>query len=146
MYQLFTWDNMDILSIYKGMFYAVNGICSMTYYPNRPQTIDDSINDFMIVSLPSIILNNEISNDDSYDWNDTTAQFEIYVKDKITTSNPSGSRMDVLSQKLNSLKSKFPIVDKENKFKINRYRIFPPIPDSYGFHYIIVQAHLTTLF
>lgn len=134
------------MSIYKGMYAAANGICSMTCFPNRPKTIDSTINDFIVVALPSILKNKEISDSDSFNWNETTAQFEIYVKDVITTSNPTGSRIDVLDSKINALKSKFPIVDRTYGIKLNKPRYFPIIPDDYGFHYIIIQANLTTLF
>ena len=137
---------MDIQLLLKGMDYAVNGICSKTYYPERPTSLDASVSDFIVVSLPSIIDNKEQDEKGGYNWYETTAQIEVYIKDIPTTANPVGLRSDVLTAKINSIKALFPIKDKVNGFKMIRPRFFPIMKDDSGFHFMIIQSKLTTLF
>mgnify|MGYP003495403337 CR=1 FL=1 len=121
-------------------------VCATEFNTSRVIPPDASVSDFIVVSLPSIIDNKEQDEKGGYNWYETTAQIEVYIKDIPTSANPVGLRSDVLTAKINSIKALFPIKDKINGFKMIRPRFFPIMKDDSGFHFMIIQAKLTTLF
>lgn len=134
---------ISIKEILKSVYDAVEGICERTFIQDRPKSVIESINDYIVVRAVSSFSNMEIDEKGSYDYYNTTIQIEVYVKDRINASNPNQIDINTLDEKVTSVLSLFPIKD-SNIFAM-RPRVSLSISDGNGFHCTIIQARLTTL-
>lgn len=135
-------DMMDILEV---MYEAAKEVCENVYLQNRPSSTTTKNEKFIVVELPSVITNNEISQDGSYNDFSTTGQFTIFVKDRSSSKNGNATPIEKTNELVNSLKGLFPIKDKEKSVKLRRPKIMiPPVSDERGFHYTVIQCDITT--
>ena len=80
---------ISIKTLYYDVGNAVKGICDKVYPRNRPKSVCDRPDSYIVVSFPSSIYNNEMNDDGSFNDYTTTAQIELYVRDKATARNPN---------------------------------------------------------
>lgn len=120
----------------------VKGVVSdHVFLQDRPSSVEKSLNDFVVVSLPVQINETEMGQDDEYGHYWTTVRFEIFVRDKSTASNPNAVSINIVNEKFKTLKSLFPV--KKNRMLIQKPRILiPSSSDNEGFHYTTIQARL----
>ena len=74
---------LDIREISKALFDAVEGVCSKTYLQDRPSSVSEKVQDYLVVSLPVSFLNSEIGGNGEYGYWTTTARFTIFTKDAL---------------------------------------------------------------
>ena len=133
---------MTIKQLYQDVFESVKGICDKTYLRSRPKSVEDRIDSYLVLSLPYAIRNNEIDESGAYNDFTTTVQIEIYVRDKVSASNPNGFNVNVMSEKVEKAFSVFPI-STENVLVISPI-ITMQDDDGDGFAVTIIQARLRT--
>lgn len=133
---------MTIKQLYQDVFESVKGICDKTYLRSRPKSVEDRIDSYLVLSLPYSIRNNEINESGAYNDFTTTVQIEIYVRDKVSASNPNGFNVNAMSEKVKKVFSIFPI-STENILVISPI-ITMQDDDGDGFAVTIIQARLRT--
>lgn len=126
----------------QDMYNAVKGLADKTYLLERPSSTSDSLNSFIVCNLPSAIYNQEMSDDGEYDDYTTTAQFEIYVRDRVTSTNINQVDIMSLSRLVSSVLRLFPM-------SLDHCVITNPvetlsISDGKQFHCTIIQGKLRT--
>lgn len=133
---------MTIKQLYQDVFESVKGICDKTYLRSRPKSVEERIGSYIVVSLPYSIRNNEISSSGLYNDFITTVQIEIYVRDKVSASNPNGFNINVMDEKVERVRSKFPI--STSNISVFNPAITMQDDDGDGFGVTIIQAALRT--
>lgn len=133
---------MTIKQLYQDVFESVKGICDKTYLRSRPKSVDKRIDSYLVVSLPYSIRNNEIDESGAYNDFSTTVQIEIYVRDKASASNPNAFNVNVMDEKVEKVRSVFPI-STEN-LSVTNPVITMQDDDGDGFGVTIIQARLRT--
>lgn len=131
---------MTIKTLYNDIGAAMKGICDKIYPKNRPSSVDTKINSYIVVRLPSGIYNQEIG----YGYNDfvTTAQVEVYVRNKTTSKSPNGFDVATTSDKVQEVLDKFPITTVN--ITVTRPVITFQSDDGDGFDVTIIQGTLRT--
>lgn len=133
---------MTIKQLYQDVFESVNGICDRTYLRRRPKSVDKRIGSYIVVALPYTIVNNEISDSGVYNDFTTTAQIEIYVRDKVSASNPNELNVNVMSEKVAEALSMFPI--STSNLSVTSPVVTMQDDEGDGFGVTIIQARLRT--
>lgn len=133
---------VSIKSLYYDMGNAVKGICDKVYARNRPKSVDDRPNSYIVVYFPSPIFNNEIDDDGCYNDYTTTAQIEIYVRDNVQAKNPNTFDVSTVDEKVQAVMEKFPI--STDNILVTKPRITLQTDDGDGFSVIIIQGRLRT--
>lgn len=130
----------------KTLFYdiagAVKGVCDKTYYQDRPTSIDKRVNSYLVVSLPSNVVNNELDPSGAYNDYTTTVLLEVYVRDKMSASNPVAMDVKNMDEKVGKVLKSFPI-DTDSIF-VTRPEIVMQDNDDSGFHVTLIRARLRT--
>lgn len=131
---------MTISLLYNDIGKALKGVCDKIYPKNRPSSVDTKINSYIVVRLPSGIYNQEIG----HGYNDftTTAQIEVYVRNKTTAKSPNGFDVATTSDKVQQVLDKFPIATKN--IIVMRPVITFQTDDGDGFDVTIIQGKLRT--
>lgn len=126
---------------------AVEVLGIKTYLGKRPQATTKNLDCFLVVALPSRITDKEIGGCNSdFNWSETTAVFELFVRDDVQADNPIEAAIIELNDKVEELKALFPIADLEQEVEVCRPRvIFTGKSDGNGFHYTRVHAQLSTM-
>lgn len=133
---------VNIDTIYKDIGKAMKGICDMIYAKNRPKSVDKRPSSYIVVRLPSGIFNQEIGYDGAYNDYTTTAQIEVYVRNKVSRSNANGFDIGTTSDKVSQVLKRFPI-DTEN-LTVVRPIVTMQADDGDGFDVTIIQGQLRT--
>ena len=133
---------VSIKSLYNDIGNAVKGVCDKVYARNRPKSVDERIGSYIVVYFPSSIYNNEINSDGSYNDYTTTAQIEIYVRDKVSAKNPNTFDVSTVDEKVREVLSKFPI--STDNILVSNPRITLQADDGDGFSVTIIQGRLRT--
>lgn len=133
---------IDIKSIYYDIGNAVKGICDKTYAKNRPKSIDEAVGSYIVVFMPSVIRNTEISDSGEYNAYATTVQIEIYVRDKASASNANGFVLKDMDEKIKKVLKLFPIVT--DNIVVTHPQITMQDDDGDGFSVTIIQGRLRT--
>ena len=133
---------MTTMQLYQDIYVAVKGICDKTYLRGRPKSVDSRIGSYIVIALPYLIRNNEMNDDGSYNDFSTTAQIEIYVRDKVSASTPNEFNVNVMDEKINEVLAKFPI--SSDNISVSRPRVTMQDDDGDGFGITIIQANLRT--
>lgn len=133
---------MDIKQTYYDIGNAVRGICDNVYAWSRPKAVSDRPDSYMVVRLPYSIVNGETDDDGRFNDFTTTALVEVYVRDSVSARNPNGARIDVMSDKLKTLLSRFPIVT--DGIVASGARVTLQSGDGDGFSVAVVQAQVRT--
>lgn len=133
---------ISIKALYYGIAKAVGGICDKGYYQDRPTSVADRPDSYVVIHFPSSIYNNEIGQKGEYRDFDTTVQLEVYVRDKMSAENPIGIDISTMEEKVKSILSRFPISTSD--FSVTRPMITLQTNDDSGFHVTIIQGRLKT--
>ena len=133
---------ISIKTLYNDVGTAVKGICDKVYARSRPKSVDDRPNSYIVVSFPSMIFNNEMNSDGSFNDYSTTAQIEIYVRDKVTPKNPSSLDVSTVDTKVSKVLGLFPIMT--DNIVVTKPRVTMQVDDGDGFSVTIVQGLLRT--
>ena len=133
---------VSLKTLYYGIAKAVSGICDKGYYQDRPASVTDRPDSYIVVSLPSAVYNNELGERGEYNDFSTTVVLEVYVRDFVSASNPNGMDVKKMDEKVDAVLKLFPINTKD--FKINKPQITLQTSDKSGFHVTFIQAQLTT--
>ena len=133
---------ISIKALYYGIAKAVSGICDKGYYQDRPTSVADRPDSYVVIHFPSSIYNNEIGQKGEYRDFDTTVQLEVYIRDKMSAENPIGIDVSTMDEKVKRLLSRFPISTSD--FSVTRPMITLQTNDDSGFHVTIIQGRLKT--
>ena len=133
---------ISIKTLYNDVGTAVKGICDKVYARSRPKSVDDRPNSYIVVSFPSMIFNNEMNSDGSFNDYSTTAQIEIYVRDKVTPKNRSSLDVSTVDTKVRKVLGQFPIIT--DHLVLTKPRVTMQADDGDGFSVTIVQGMLRT--
>lgn len=133
---------ISIKDLYFDVGNAVNGICDRVYARNRPKSVEDRPDSYIVVFFPAGIYNNEMNDDGSYNDYTTVAQIEVYVRDKSSSKNPNNFNVSKVDEKVRAVLEKFPI-STENILVINP-QITLQTDDGDGFSVTIIQGKLRT--
>ena len=133
---------MSVKDMYYSLAGAVKGICDKTYYQDRPTSIDERIDSYAVISLPSAIVNNELDPSGSYNDFTTTVLLEVFVRDNMSACNPIGINLKVMEEKVQKIVKIFPI-DTDTIF-VTRPEIVMQDNDGSGFHVTLIRARLRT--
>lgn len=133
---------ISIKALYYGIAKAVSGICDKGYYQDRPTSVADRPDSYVVIYFPSSIYNNEIGQNGEYRDFDTTVQLEVYVRDKMSAENPIGIDVSTMDEKVKRILSRFPISTTD--FSVTRPMITLQTNDDSGFHVTIIQGRLKT--
>lgn len=131
---------MTISLLYNDIGTAMKGICDKIYPKNRPLSVDERVNSYIVVRLPSGIYNQEIG----YGYNDftTTAQIEVYVRNRTSSKSPNGFDVATTSKKVKEVMDRFPI--STGNIIVARPVITFQSDDGDGFDVTIIQGKLRT--
>lgn len=133
---------LDLKDLYYDLGNAMKGICDRVYARNRPKSVSDRPDSYIVVKLPSVIINNEMNDDGSFNDYTTTAQIEIYVRDKTSARNPNTLNVSAVSEKVSAVMTKFPI--STDNIIVTKPRVTLQTDDGDGFSVTIVQGLLRT--
>ena len=133
---------VSLKTLYYGIAKAVNGICDKGYYQDRPSSVTARPNSYIVINLPSLILNNELGERGEYNDFSTTVVIEVYVRDIATANNPNSMDIKTMNDKVSSILELFPINNKD--FKITSPHISLQTSDKSGFHVTFIQGILRT--
>lgn len=133
---------VSLKTLYYGIAKAVNGICDKGYYQDRPASVTDRPDSYIVISLPSAVYNNELGEGGEYNDFSTSIILEIYVRDILSASNPNSMDIKKMDEKVNAVLKLFPI--NTNEFKINNPQITLQTSDKSGFHVTFIQGQLRT--
>ena len=133
---------ISIKTLYFDVGNSVNGICDRGYARNRPKSVDDRPDSYIVVFFPAGIYNNEMNDDGSYNDYTTVAQIEVYVRDKPSSKNPNNFNVSKVDEKVRAVLEKFPI-STENILVISP-QITLQTDDGDGFSVTIIQGKLRT--
>lgn len=133
---------MNIKDMYYDVGNAVKGVCDRVYAHDRPKAVSDRPDCYIVVAFPSVILNNEMNSEGTFNDYTTTAQIEIYVRNKMSAKNPGAFDVSAVSEKVSAVMKKFPISTKN--LTVTRPRVTLQTDDGDGFAVTIVQGMLRT--
>lgn len=133
---------ITIDTIYKDIGKAMKGICDMIYAKNRPKSVDKRPSSYIVVRLPSGIFNQEIGYDGAYNDYTTTAQIEVYVRNKVSRNNVNDFDLSTTSDKVAQILKRFPI--NTDNLTVIRPMVTMQADDGDGFDVTIIQGQLRT--
>ncbi|MCW4101504.1 hypothetical protein [Segatella copri] len=133
---------VSIKTLYFDVGNAMKGICDKLYSLSRPKAVDTKINCYIVVCFPSSIYNNEMNSSGVYNDFTTTAQIELYVRDKASARNPNTFDVSSVDEKVQEIMDKFPISTKN--LIVSNPRITLQTDDGAGFSVTIIQGRLRT--
>jgi hypothetical protein len=120
-------------------------LCDKVYLQERPKAVEpkNRPNTYLVLALPSEIYNQEISSNGSYNDYTSTAQIEVYVRDKKSAENPNEVDIVTLSKKVKAVMERLaPFTDEY--ITIKEPELVLQVSDGSGFHVSIIQAQLRT--
>lgn len=128
--------------LYFGIAKEIKGVCEQGYYQDRPASIKDRPDNYVVINFPSSIYNNELGERGEYNDFSTTVIFEVYVRDIVSASNTNGIDIKTMDEKVSKLLRLFPISNET--FKITDPQITIQTSDKSGFHVTFIQGQLRT--
>lgn len=133
---------VSIKTLYFDVGNAMKGICDKLFSRNRPKAVGETINSYIVVYFPSGIYNNEMNSSGVYNDFTTTAQIELYVRDKASAGNPNTLDVSAVDKKVQEILNRFPISTKN--LVVTNPRITLQTDDGAGFSVTIIQGRLRT--
>lgn len=133
---------ISIKTLYYDVGNAVKGVCVRVYAHDRPKAVSDRPDSYIVVVFPSVILNNEMNSEGTFNDYTTTAQIEIYVRNKVSAKNPGAFDVSAVSEKVGAVMKKFPI--STDNIIVTKPRVTLQTDDGDGFSVTIVQGMLRT--
>lgn len=132
---------MTIKELYYDIAKAIKGICDKTYYQDRPTSVEDRPDSYIVISLYRLY-NNEIGQSGEYNDFEGTVQIEVYVRDRASAGNPNAVNLALMSEKVTKVMSLFPI--RGDHSTATKPSVTLQDSDGDGFHVTIIQARLRT--
>lgn len=120
----------------------MKGICDRLYCQDRPTAVDTRINSYVVISLPSVIANNEMDPSGAYNDYSTTVLIEVYVRDKMSAKNPIGIDLNAMDEKVSMVMRLLPYESKG--VQVTRPEVIMQSNDGSGFHVTLIRAMLRT--
>lgn len=108
---------VSIKTLYFDVGNAMKGICDKLYSRSRPKAVDTKINSYIVVYFPSSIYNNEMNSSGVYNDFTTTAQIELYVRDKASAKIQTHLMFLALTRKSRRLWTDFQSPQKSHCFQ-----------------------------
>lgn len=133
---------VSIKDLYYDVAEVVKGICDKTYYMDRPTSVDTKIDSYLVISLPSTIANQELDPRGGYHDYTTTLLLEVYVRDKMSSSNPVGIDLKAMDEKVGKVVNLIPF-DTDN-IHVTQPEVVMQDNDQSGFHVTLIRARLRT--
>lgn len=133
---------VSLKALYYNIAAVVKDVCDKTYYKDRPTSIDGRIDSYLVISMPSAILNNEISDNGEYNDYSTTLLLEVYVRDTMSSKNPIGIDLKTMDEKVTKVLGLFPI--NTAALTATEPTIVLQDNDDSGFHVTLIRARLRT--
>lgn len=133
---------VSIKTLYYDVARVVKGVCDKTYYQDRPTSVDEKIDSYLVISLPSAVRNREIGDGGEYSDYTTTLLLEVYVRDKMSASNPVGIDLKTMDEKEQAVFALFPI--STGSLSVTEPELVLEDNDDSGFHVALIRAKLTT--
>ena len=133
---------MNIKDMYYDVGNAVKGVCDRVYAHDRPKAVSDRPDSYIVVYFPSVILNNEMNSEGTFNDYTTTAQIEIYVRNKVSAKNPGAFDVAAMNDKVSAVLKRFPIAT--DNIIVMKPRVTLQTDDGDGFSVTIVQGQLRT--
>lgn len=133
---------VSIKTLYYDIAKVVNGICDKTYYQDRPTSVDSKVDSYLVISLPSNIENQELDPRGTYRDYTTTLLLEVYVRDKMSASNPVGMNLRVMDEKVSAVMGVFPI--DATSLLATQPEVVIQDNDESGFHVTLIRARIRT--
>lgn len=133
---------MNIKDMYYDVGNAVKGVCDRVYAHDRPKAVSDRPDSYIVVYFPSVILNNEMNSEGTFNDYTTTAQIEIYVRNKVSAKNPGAFDVAAMNDKVSAVLKRFPIAT--DNIIVMKPRVTLQTDDGDGFAVTIVQGMLRT--
>lgn len=133
---------MNIKDMYYDVGNAVKGVCDRVYAHDRPKAVSDRPDSYIVVVFPSVIFNNEMNSEGTFNDYTTTAQIEIYVRNKVSAKNPGAFDVAAMNDKVSAVLKRFPIATKN--IIVMKPRVTLQTDDGDGFAVTIVQGQLRT--
>lgn len=133
---------VSLKTLYYGMAKAVKGICDKGYYQDRPTSVTDRPDSYIVINFPSAIYNNEIGQRGEYNDFTTTVVIEVYVRNTMSADNPVGIDLKAMDEKVNAVMALFPISNAD--FTVTDPRVIFQSSDGSGFHVTFIQGRLRT--
>lgn len=133
---------ISIKTLYYDVGNAVKGVCDRVYAHDRPKAVSDRPGSYIVVVFPSVILNNEMNSEGTFNDYTTTAQIEIYVRNKVSAKNPGAFDVSAMNDKVSAVLKRFPIATKN--LTVTMPRVTLQADDGDGFSVTIVQGKLRT--
>ena len=93
---------MSIKSILKDVSSAFGDLCKV--YPQRPKSLSEPLDEFIVVTIPTAVENNELSSNGEYDLFTAGVQIEVYVRGR------GGMLVGRLDELTRSILERFPVV------------------------------------
>lgn len=121
---------------------VMQGICDKVYRQDRPTSVAKRMNSYIVVSFPSAVVNEETDPRGTYNDFTTTLFVEVYVRDKMTASNPVALDEDAMEEKVSQVLGKFPICTPH--LLATRPTVVLEDNDDSGFHVTYIRARLRT--
>lgn len=133
---------VDLEQLYYDIAGKVKGICDKAYYHDRPSSVEDRPDSYIVIALPYAINDEEMGQNGEYRDFTTTAKIEVYVRDKMSSTKPNAINLPKIGSVVKSVCEVFPVIGKQCDV------IFPRITlqadDGDGFHVAVIQARLRT--
>lgn len=133
---------VEIKEIYYDIGNALKGVCDKVYARSRPKAVDERVGSYLVVALPYRIRNGEMDPEGRYNDFETTAQIEVYVRDRVSAKNPNGADVVAMSEKVGEVMRRFPIATE--RMVARRPRVTLEGDDGDGFGVAVVQADVRT--
>ena len=133
---------ISLKELYYGIARSVNGICDKTYYKNRPKSVDERLNSYMVITLPSGIYNKEMDYKGSYNYYTTSVHLYIYVRQSASSRNMNAPDIKGIDGKVSDVMKVFPIDD--DHIHVSHPEIVIQADDGSGFDVVCIHADLTT--
>ncbi len=121
---------------------AVKGLCDKTYYQDRPTSVDERIASYLVIAFPSAVVNRELDPSGAYNDYTTTVLLYVYVRDRMSASNPAAIDLAVMDEKVSAAMKVFPVDN--DLFRVVRPELVMQVNDGSGFHVAIIRARLRT--
>lgn len=133
---------ISIKQLYYDIAAKVVGICDKTYYQDRPKSVSERPDSYVVISLPYTISNEEIGQEGEYKDFTTKLKLGVYVRDNASAVCSNAVNLPTLSDCVASVLKAFPIIGKE--CNVTMPQIALQADDGDGFHVCLIQANLRT--
>ena len=116
--------------ILKSLTEIFSDVSRNVFVTNRPESVEDEMKNFIVVSIPSTIYERRA-------YQDTYCRIEVFARNRKNGMEAT----DVLDTMQQAVIDKFPLSNK--LFSAISPRLLPGGNDGLGFHCVIIQAKMT---